>query len=152
MLYLDSSLLVKAYLKEADSESVLAKLAPSERTFTSSLSFAEILAAFARKFREGLLSTGDWRAARAEFRRDWELKLSILEVNSQTLASVEILVARHPLRGANSVHLSTALCLRDNVRVSRGMASEDAVPEFCTADRRLAEFANLEGLKVFLPA
>ena len=151
MLYLDSSFLVKAYLKEADSSSALAKLAPSLRTFTSCLSFAEIHAVFARKFREGYLSTDEWHAACAEFRRDWERKLSVLDVNALTLGAVEFLVSRHALRGADSVHLSTVVWLRDAIRLSPDFAAGDTLLEFCTADKRLSEFADLEGLKVYLP-
>ncbi len=151
MLYLDSSVLIKAYLKEAGSALVVQKLTSGERLYTSALSYAEVFASFGRKRREGFLNEATWQRLCEEFTREWMTALNELPVDSKTMSAVESLVARHALRGADTIHLSAALWLRDRLLVSPEFAAGDKQVEFCTADKRLAEFANREGLLVFLP-
>ena len=52
ILYLDTSSLVKLYVKEADSPQIVNLVEASEITATSLIAYTEARAAFARRFRE----------------------------------------------------------------------------------------------------
>ena len=56
MRYFDTSALVKQYLQEAGSKTVLGLLKTGEKVYTASLTYAETQAAFSRRTREGRLT------------------------------------------------------------------------------------------------
>lgn len=142
MLYLDASALVKRYFREAGSEAVNARFAVGERIFTSVLSYAEVQAALGRKCHQGRLSRADFKRARDSFLQDFVFNLSILEVDTNTVAAVPALVERYPIRGADAIHLSAALWLRDRVRLVAEFAAGEKTVEFGTADKQLEGFAR----------
>jgi len=143
MLYLDSSALVKKYLTEPGSHAVAARLTGSEVAFTSALSYAEIHAVLARKLREGGLDESDLRDAKDRFHSDWVHSLRILELDTRTLGALQDLVLRYPLKGADAVHVSSALWLRDYGRLP-GIA-------FWAADKSLLRVASDCGLSITNP-
>lgn len=71
MLYLDSSLLVKRYLRERGWESVNARFGTNERIFTSALSYAEVQAALGRKLQQRDVDKKGHKRARDKFLQDW---------------------------------------------------------------------------------
>lgn len=143
MLYLDPSALVKKYVGESGSPAVARRLAASEIVFTSVLSFAEIHAVLGRKLREGELNEADLREARGRFEADWQHSLRLLELNPGTLAILPDLVVKHPLKGADAVHVASALWLRN--------FSTFGAPEFWAADKSLLRVAAACGLPVVNP-
>ena len=151
MLYLDSSMVVKCYVREKGSETVLSRLGKKDRVFTSALSYFEVLAALGRKTRDGTLRKADFEKARDRFLAHWKFSLNVVELDARTMAGVEELVVQHPLRGADAVHLSAALWLREMCRLALDFASDDSLLEFGVADRRLARVAHECGLSVFNP-
>jgi len=56
MIYLDSSALVKRYIKEVGTEALRSMMAGERITATSKLAYPEILSAFMRKRRAGEIS------------------------------------------------------------------------------------------------
>ncbi len=148
MLYLDSSVIVKRYVREAGTDRLRARCRQEEFLFTSALSYAEVLAAFSRKFREGALSRAQFDHAASAFLADW-LHFQKLELDARTLAAVRSLVERYAIRGADAVHLSAGLWLRDATRLQTGAAFADL--EFSVADVSLARIAADIGLSVFNP-
>ena len=72
MRYFDTSALVKQYLQEAGSKTVLELLKTGERVFTASLTYAETHAAFSRRSREGRLTRETTRRLALRFDKDWE--------------------------------------------------------------------------------
>lgn len=142
MLYLDASALVKRYLREPGSEAVDARFAPRERIFTSVLSYAEVQAAIGRKLHQGTLTLAVFTRARDAFLQEYVLFLNALELDVRTLAALPTLIERYPIRGADAVHLSAALWLRDMVRFAPEFARGEERVEFGTADERLGRFAR----------
>jgi len=151
VLYLDSSALVKCYVREKGSEAVLARLRSGERVYTSALSYFEVLPALARKVREGELELSAFQQARDNFQHDWLFSLSKIEVDVRLIGGLEELILKLPLRGADTVHLSAVLWLRDAGMLGLDIAGGDNVLDFGLADKKLRRAAEDCGLNVFDP-
>lgn len=142
MIYLDSSALVKRYVEETGSDSVDRLLAEQPFAATSRLTYPEILSALTRKHRAREISKGVFGKLAAAFESDWG-KLFVLEFDEELLPVVRKVILKHAIRGADSVHLASAMWLRSALR-------EDVV--FACADRKLLDAARVERLVPFRPA
>lgn len=155
MLYLDSSVLIKHYQKEDGSEGLERRLQAerenSRLVFTSVLTYAEIHAIIARRKRERLLSTREAEELHEGFDADWAFEMSPVELTVGVLVFVRGVVGAHPLRGADAIHLASALWLRDAARLGAGPAKYDRGLEFSSSDRQLCIAARKFGLEVFNP-
>lgn len=140
ILFADSSAFVKLYLREPGTDR-MRTLAAAHQVAVSSLAYAELHATFARRKREGSLTTQDLDTVREHFEEDWKGVLQIT-AGREVLAPIPTLCERHPLRGADAVHLASALLLRD-----RGL---DVT--FACSDQRLLDAAGAEGLAPLDPA
>lgn len=151
MLYVDSSVLVKLYFKEAGSDSTILRVKTGSRTvITSVLSFAEVHAAMARKRRERQITYSALLRLREEFQRDWINFIEVLDIDALTLAALPTLVERFPLKAGDAIQLSTALWLKETLDIGMG-APEAKILQFAAADRNLAGIAQKCGLDVFNP-
>jgi uncharacterized protein len=140
VLYVDTSALVKLYVEESGSDVVRARILTAEHVATSVLAWPETLATLARRRREGLLSAKEHEALGAQFRVDWSALVAV-DLDGRVLELVDELVALHPLRGADAVHLASALVL-----VEAGL-----YVAFACADRTLAAAARSRRLDVWTP-
>jgi predicted nucleic acid-binding protein len=140
ILFLDTSALVKIYIAEPGSERMRKAVAREEPRVASVLAFAEIHATFARRRREELLLDTELKQIRLVFDSDWE-KLTQIPVGDAVLTLVPGLCERHPLRGADAIHLASALLLRE----------EGLEVLFACSDRPLLGAAATEGLAIFDP-
>lgn len=151
ILYLDASALVKRYFTEKGSRALNARFERGGKIYTSLLTFGEVHSAMSRAHRMGKLSTVELHRIREEFRSDWEIGLSPVEVNVQTMKALPRLVEEYPLKAGDAIHLSTAFWLKDRLRArGNGGRIENSV-EFGVADARLAEVVADCGLQVFNP-
>lgn len=151
MLFLDTSVFVKFYFKEAGSEEIIARsTAPNQVLAASVLSFAEVHAAMARKYRNKEISSAELSRLREAFERDWEILVSAVELNRQTMAAFPGLVQEYPLRAADAIQLSAALWLKNNLDAGR-YSGAGKVLEFGVSDQILVECARKCGLAVFNP-
>lgn len=143
MIYWDASALVKKYFREDGSGAVLDRLKGDPVAATSALSYAEIHAVFARKRRERGAAPGALQRRAQSFDGDWE-SLIVVRIGDALLPMVRDVLGRHPLRGADAVHLASALFL----------ARQTRTPALCfaCADERLLEAAAAEGLGAWNPA
>jgi predicted nucleic acid-binding protein len=119
-----------------------------EEIATSVITFAEIHAIFARRFRENIVGRVEFHRIRAIFESDWAGHLSKLEVSATVLGFIKGLVERSPLRGADAIHLASALSLTirsgSSTRPGSGLV-------FATSDRQLKTAAATLGMEVFDP-
>jgi len=153
MLYLDSSVLVKRYVREKGSDAVLSRFEREEPIYTSVLSFAEVHAAIWKK-RE--LSAGEKRRLIEEFQTDWFFSLNILELTAVTMAALPSLCEQYSLedslRAGDAIQLSAAIWLRDAIRMrAKGFESSVKTFEFGVSDRQLGKVAAQCGFRVFDP-
>lgn len=141
ILFVDSSVLIKLYIAEPGSERMRWAATQGDTVAASRLAFAEIHAAFARRRREGLLLASEFEQLQHRFSEDWE-ELTQLPIGAEILTLIPGLCDRHPLRGADAVHLASALFLRQ----------EGLEVTFACSDRQLLEAAAAEGLATLNPA
>jgi len=141
MIYLDSSALIKRYLREVGSESVNAILLSEKTVATSKLAYPEILSAFVRKHRAGELAQKPLRSVIGQFESDWKY-FFIIEFHNDLFPAIKVLIEKYPLKGADTVHLSSALWLKHSAR-------EDV--RFISSDLNLLKAAESEDLHVINP-
>jgi predicted nucleic acid-binding protein len=139
ILFADTSVLVKLYIAEPGSDPMRAA-AQEARVAVSLLAFAEIHATFARRRREELLLASEHEELVLRFADDWE-ELMQVPVGAEILAFLPGLCKRYPLRGADAVHLASALLLRQ----------EGLDLRFACSDGGLLAAAAGEGLATFDP-
>jgi uncharacterized protein len=138
ILYIDTSALVKRYLNEDGTEAVMSLCLEAEALAISEVGYAETLAAFYRKSREGVIDAKALRKAIQEFKSEWET-MATVSVGGPVNQRVEALIATHGLRGFDAIHLASAVVLKDQ-------GIKDLV--FLAADQRLVGAAKAERLQV----
>jgi predicted nucleic acid-binding protein len=129
MLYLDASALVKRYITEGGSDTVLAAMDGAGAVSTCRVGFVETLRAVSH--------AGD-SADVERFEADW-LAFDVVEVDASLCRRAAELACATGLRSLDALHLAAALALpRQNLT-------------FATWDRRLHRAAREHGLET-LPA
>lgn len=136
--YLDTSVLIKLYVKEAFSEEVERYLTKIDRPVISSLTRLEWQYAMVRRQRMGAFSEDYLATARREFTRHRaEGYFRLHPINDALFTQATDLldaVSPIPLRSLDALHLAAACSL--------------GKPAFATADRTLADAARKLGLTV----
>jgi predicted nucleic acid-binding protein len=140
--YLDSSALVKRYAMESGSERVASLVEGDQKIAVSWLAVPETLSAVARRAKGGSISTEGLTSIRGQFSRDLQ-RFMIVDVCGAPIDGIEALITRHALRGADSIHLSTALWLCK--------ATKSPVV-FVASDNELLAAARAERLKTLNPS
>ena len=79
------------------------------------------MATFARRFRENPLLIAETKRLEAEFQYDWLFRLTRVELDVGVLGFVHDLVRKFPLRGADAIHLASALWVRDTLKLDTKM-------------------------------
>lgn len=139
ILYLDSSALVKRYVREAGSGEVDGIIAQADAVGTGLLTRAEVSAALARAVRLGWVRRDDGEAALLVFRAQWP-RLARLQLTEPLLARADAEAWDHGLRGYDAVHLAAALVWQETVREPVTLA---------TFDRELWRAGQAAGLAVW---
>ena len=159
MLYVDSSALIKHYIREAGTDALNAKLSQElihhPSVFISVVGYAEVLATFARRRKESLLSKREYGQLRQRFRDDWMFELAEVELTAPLTAPVLLfvpnLVTEHPLKASDAIHLASALWLSDALRLGVNFGPANRSMTFVCSDKRLKNAASSEGLEVVDP-
>jgi predicted nucleic acid-binding protein len=138
ILYLDTSALVKIYVDEIKSAEVRENAKQAEGLATSRIAYAEARGAFARKRRERGLSRADYRSVVIDLDRDWD-DYFIVDVSESVVRTAGSFAEMYALRGADAIHLASALTLSKQVGESI---------RFLCLDGRLATAAGKEDLRV----
>jgi len=140
--YLDSSALVKRYAAESGSGRITELVESDEKIAVSWLAVPETLSAVARRAKGGSISVEVLDSIRTQLHRDLQ-RFMIVEVCGAPVDGIEMLIARHALRGADSIHLSTALWLSKATR---------SPVVFVASDNELLTAARVEKLKILNPS
>jgi len=137
-LYLDTSALVKRYVKEPGSDDARAWIRAARIKTTVIITRAEVAAALTRALRMNTISKVDYDFALSKLRSDW-IDFQRLSVTERLVARADRLACEFGLRGYDAVHLAAALTWQENL---------DFPVTLATFDRELADAARQSGLAV----
>ena len=136
IVYLDTSSLVKLYVEEVDSERIRNFAHDAAAVSTSKIAYAEARAAFARKQKEEEFSLKVLRKIVEDFNRDWE-SYFVIEITDGLIRFAGDIAEKYLLRGFDSIHLASAVHLKNKIR---------ADIHFSSYDTRLNQSAEKEGI------
>jgi uncharacterized protein len=138
ILYFDTSALVKRYFQEKHSDDVIAVWQTASYIASSFVAYAETMACFYRKKREGNIDRQAINDITAEFQRDW-IGFIRVEVNEELKSHIDEALKKYPLKGFDAIHLVSAIVLKDKI-------SDDFL--FACFDKQLNRAALSEGLSI----
>ena len=136
IVYLDTSSLVKLYVEEIDSEKIKNFAHNAAAVSTSKIAYAEARAAFARKQKEEEFSLKVLRKTVEDLNRDWE-SYFVIEITDGLIRFAGDIAEKYLLRGFDSIHLASAVHLKNKIR---------ADVHFSSYDTRLNQSAEKEGI------
>jgi predicted nucleic acid-binding protein len=139
ILYLDTSSLVKLYVREAHTSLVKKWVEEAEIVATCRIAYPEAISAMNRRFRHEDLSKNEYELLISKFSKEW-VRFVAIDFNE---ADAGRLVKLYGLRGFDAVHLSAARLLRLN--------EENIVVSFSSFDEKLNEAASAEGFAILAP-
>jgi predicted nucleic acid-binding protein len=138
IIYLDTSALLKRYVRESGSEDVKEWLTSAEFIGSSVLTRPEMASALSRAVRSGYLSSEQAQELKNQYREDWS-KIVEITVSDLLIARAETLAWEQKLRGYDSVHLAAAFLWQEMLQVPITLV---------TFDRQLWEAGQRTGLQV----
>lgn len=110
IVYFDSSAFVKLVVEEDGSDIAAALWDGGDAAVSSRLAYPEVRSALAAAGRDRRLGAGARRRAEADWERYWAATRPV-ELTSAVTADAGELAGRHALRGADAVHLASALAV-----------------------------------------
>ena len=146
--FFDTSALVKRYVDEIGSEWVkkTTTIENNNPIILSHITWVEVLSAFTRLNREKKISEIDLDGSIEVFQYDWNFQYNSIEVDDFIIKSSGELVKKYPLRAYDSIQLASALKLNFVFLVTTPSAYQ-----FVSADKRLIDVAQKEGLETINP-
>ncbi len=149
MCYMDSSALVKIYIREQGSEWTREVYGNSKANdiLIYEIAGAEVLAALHQRFRNKDFSEEDLKTACDLFRNDFQNFFARLPIKKQIVDTGMRLIQKHPLRGYDAIQLATAVSFLEELRKLNG---ESLL--FVGVDKVLDNSATAEGLTVINPS
>lgn len=125
MVYLDTSSLVKLYLKESGSAEVTTIVSEADTVLTSLVAYPESRSAFARQFRDGRLSKKEFSQVKDIFEDDWGRYL-VIGMNEDISCLAGDLADKHALRGFDAIHLASYLFFMRKIKKEIKFSSFDS--------------------------
>jgi uncharacterized protein len=138
--YFDTSALVKRYVVEAGRGDVL-RLLRRHECVTSAVLPVEIRSALRRRVSDGTIDSARMPGLLGRIAAD-RAYWTLVEVSADVLAGAETLVASHPLRTLDAIHVASAQLF------ARRLAAPDLL--FVSADVRQSATATAMGMTVNL--
>jgi predicted nucleic acid-binding protein len=136
ILYIDTSSLVKLFLRETGDTLVEALLDNAARVMCSVLTYAEARSALSRARQASRLNDAAYQQALASLESQWTT-FTTRPVDDGLARYAGDLAEKHLLRGFDAVHLASALSLQDDL---------GSPVTFSAWDERLMTAAAAEGL------
>ena len=156
-LYLDTSALVKLYVAEEGSAQVRIAFQQAVLAMTSTLTFAEVQSALAKKLRTGEIAEREYEMARGLFNESWpgfftlSPRIEIIEAAASLIHKYRAL----SLRAYEAVQLASALELQSYlpngvaIGTPAGVEVQASGPVvFLSADDAQVAAASQEGLQI----
>ncbi|NDE22780.1 MAG: PIN domain-containing protein [Synechococcaceae bacterium WB9_3_282] len=138
ILFCDTSALIKLLIDEPESDQMQQASSDAEAIAVCRITWAEAMAAMARRQREDPMSGNNIDLARGRLIQNWN-DLTIVEVSQNLVETAGRFADGFALRGYDSVQLAAAYELRK---------STDQTLTFASYDRRLRQAAQLLQLEV----
>lgn len=142
--YLDASAWVKRYVGEEGSQRVNGWMNRDPLVASAALGVTEVLSTVVRKTRAGELSEAERDQIVEDVWAEFDLFAQVYHT-APVMKRTRTVALRYGLRGADTVHLASALWLEDH------LPPEIERITMITSDRELAEAAEQAGLAVFDP-
>jgi predicted nucleic acid-binding protein len=138
ILYLDTSAWVKLYVHESGSKELRTYANKAEALAASAVAYPEARATFARIKSQGISTEAKHQQRLAQLNLDWENMLRI-ELVPAVVRTAGDLAEVYGLRGFDSIHLASALWLKEKINTPLN---------FAVFDLRLGAAAERAGLVV----
>ena len=132
-VFFDSSAFVKRYVREEGTDVVLSWCDQATELCLSGIALPEIVSAFCRLLREGLVSPVQYRHLKTMLMADIS-DAAICDLTPEVIRHSIISLEKNVLRGMDAIHLGSALALN--------------VDLFVSADARQCDAATQAGLRV----
>jgi predicted nucleic acid-binding protein len=139
LFYLDASAWVKRYVQEPGSAWVHGLFDRQERIASSTLGYLEVTAALSRR-----LSQADFARVEPRLETDWQ-NMARLPITGEMMDRAVDLARQYKLRGADAVHLATALDLQ------KTLAAINESVVLVASDEELLKGAQASGLRLENP-
>ncbi len=124
-VFLDSSAFAKRYIRETGTAEVLDWCDRASELALSGVALAEIVAAFCRLRRDGVLSPRDYDRLKANFLEDIR-DVAVCDLTPPVMASAIRALERSPLRGMDAIHIGSAVAIGADVFLSADRKQHDA--------------------------
>jgi len=124
ILYVDTSALVKRYVREARSDEVVALIEEAEAVGSTVLAQVEMASTFAKAVRQGWVEQKSAQRAWHDFLGHWT-SFTRLVISAGVLERASSLAWEHGLRGYDAVHFASALIWQEAVAASVQLATFD---------------------------
>lgn len=144
LYYLDASAWVKRYYQEPGTQATQALFVEGAILACVSLGFIEVLATLSRKAKAGQIDVEQLRQKQHEVSADWEQFIQV-QLSDEVLSEAVKLTVELALRGADGIHLASAVILQKSL-------SELDDFQLVTCDRELLAAAKQIGMVTFNPA
>jgi uncharacterized protein len=139
ILYMDTSALVKYYVKEHGSHEVSRLISEADIVGFSSITYVEMASALAKAIRMNWITSEDGKVAWQDFLGHWQT-FTRLSINSSMIEQAGQLAWEYGLRGYDATHLAAALVWKEALELPVILA---------TYDRELWSSARKVGLIVW---
>ncbi len=137
--YFDSSSIVKWFVDEPFTDMAKEIKDEAEMIFTSIISYPEVMSAFNRFEKEGRYSNSDMMLVKNEFMRIWP-DFRWINITENLINQAGELIFTYDLRGFDTIHLASAILLKDE---------GDGIDLFFSCfDHRLNRAAQREGITI----
>lgn len=149
--FLDSSALTKAYVDEDGSErveNILRRFSEGERLYVSALVQVEVVSAFAKKYRRGLIDRPDRNEAYKGFVTDYPQSFNVVRPSKRVLAAGAQLAHRateKQLKASDAIQMASVEYLVEHLLPDAGSVT------FVCADKRLLRRARRRQLWTYNP-
>ena len=114
IIYLDTSALIKMYIKEEGTEEIRRIIQQANLVATSKVAYVEARAALSRLRREKHLNEKDYQLVKGSFQQDWNSYL-VIELTDMVIKMGGEITEKYALRGFGAIHLASALVLKKQV-------------------------------------